>query len=166
MAIRVLVALVAGLLSTGATVVDASAAHWSAYLGQWQTASKPAYQDTFHIELQVVQLQRGYSLTWTQRFAAYPPRELRQAKLTPDTERRWTYSATAATGRTREGAAWFDHGDLHLEYREHDPSGHSARIFETFSLRGAASMESARMIWREGGWQPLTTESWWRFGQH
>lgn len=140
--------------------------YWPSFLGQWQTASKPAYQDMFHVELRVVSLQTGFELTWKQNFAAYPPRQLRRATLTAETEARWRYVSTAATGRTRVGAGWFDDGVLRFEYREHDPSGQSARILETFTLIGPGRMETARKIWRAGGWQPLTAESWWRVGDN
>lgn len=139
---------------------------WHAYLGQWQTASKPAYQDMFHVQLRVVSLQTGYELTWQQNFAAYPARELRRARLSAETATRWRYRSSAATGRTRDGAAWFDDGVLRFEYREHDPSGQSARILETFVRIGPGRMESSRKIWRAGGWQPLTAESWWRVGDN
>lgn len=144
----------------------AQAESWPLYLGHWQTASKPAYQDTFYIELQVVRLQTGYSMTWVQHFAAHPPRELRYARLIDDTENRWRYTATEATGRTREGAAWFGPDGLRIEYREQDPSGRSARILETFTRGRSQRLESTRLIWRAGGWQPLTTESWWRVGDN
>ena len=116
----------------------------------------------FHVELQVVQLQTGYSMTWVQEFAAHPRRELRHATLKKEAANRWQYAAKAATGRSRHGAAWFEGGSLRFEYREHDPSGHSARILEMFTHVAQERMESSRMIWREGGWQPLTAESWWR----
>lgn len=156
------------LLLVGALACQASAQStgWGHYLGKWQTASKPAYQDMFHVELLVVRLQKGYELTWTQHFATHEPRQLRRATLVQDTDSRWRYSATGATGRTREGAAWFGLDGLRFEYREHDPSGRSARIFETFMPRDTNRMETTRMIWRSGGWQPLTAESWWRVDDH
>ena len=147
------------LLWCWAVVGQAATDPLEGHVGVWRTEPRPAYADTFHFELAITPQGPGYALVWTQRFASHPPRQIRQATVRPNADGHWLYTAESPIGRTRAGTVQQTNGQLVFEYREHDPSGRTARIRETFLRRGA-QLVSERMIWRAGGWHPLTMTDW------
>lgn len=153
-------ALAAGLAAlSGAGAGHAAHDAWQPFVGQWRTDTRPAYSDSFHFELSIWREGDGLRMLWEQRFASFPVREIRRATLRPNALGDWAYAATSPIGRTRQGTVRGGDGVLVFEYREHDPSGRTARIRETFTLDGARFV-AERMIWRAGGWQPLTSTVW------
>lgn len=142
-----------------ATTAQAAADPLSDFTGLWRTESRPAYADSFHFELTIAPQAPGYALVWTQRFASHPARAIRQAQVRRSADGHWQYTAESPIGRTRSGTLHGQADQVVFEYREHDPSGRTARIRETFRRQGSRLL-SERMIWRAGGWHPLTSTEW------